>query len=145
MCWCSSILGKNKPRYFKLRREKVAPELNHNYKQLTFKTEDHPKLLFGDDLLKTIKDISETNKVGQSLTQRYQPALKRETFTKTGKPFSSKSRGYQQRGRPRQKFDRMFNHIHLTNKGSQSIDSTRTLLCQTISAWFPNSGKWTCT
>ena len=102
MCWCSSILGKNKPRYFKLRREKVAPELNHNYKQLTFKTEDHPKLLFGDDLPKTIKDISETNKVGQSLTQRYQPALKWEAFIKTGKPFLSKGRGYQQRGRPRQ-------------------------------------------
>ena len=54
---------------------------------MTFKTEDHPKLLFGDDLPKTIKDISETNKVGQSLTQWYQPVLKRETFTKTGKPF----------------------------------------------------------
>ena len=70
-----------------LRREKIAPELNQNYKQLTFKTEDYPKLLFGDGLPKTIKDISKTNKVGQSLSQRYQPALKRETFTKTGKPF----------------------------------------------------------
>ena len=49
-----------------LRREKTAAKLNQNYKQLKFKTEDHPKLLFGDDLRKTIKDISETNKVGQS-------------------------------------------------------------------------------
>ena len=71
---------------------------------MTFKTEDHPKHLFGDDVAKTIKDISETNKVGQSLTQRYQPALKRETFAKTGKPFLFKSQGYQQRGRPRQNF-----------------------------------------
>ena len=46
-----------------LRREKVAPESNQNYKQLTFKKEDHPKLLYGNDLPKTIKDISETNKV----------------------------------------------------------------------------------
>ena len=58
--------------------------------------------MFGDDLTKTIKDISEKNKVGQSLTQRYQPALKRELFTKTGKPFLFKNRGYQQRQRPRQ-------------------------------------------
>ena len=76
------FLGKINQDILNLRREKIAPELNQNYKQLTFKTEDHPKLLFGDDLLKTIKDISETNKVGQSLTQRYQPALKREMFTK---------------------------------------------------------------
>ena len=87
MCWCSSIFGKINQDILNLRREKIAPELNQNYKQLTFKTEDHPKLLFGDDLPKTIKDISETNKVGQSLTQKHQPALKRETFTKTGKPF----------------------------------------------------------
>ena len=96
------FLGKINQDILNLRREKIAPELNQNYKQLTFKTEDHPKLLFGDDLPKTIKDISETNKVGQSLTQRYQPALKRETFIKTGKPFLSKGRGYQQRGRPQQ-------------------------------------------
>ena len=68
---------------------------------MTFKTEDHPKLLFGDGLPKTIKDISETNKVSQSLTQRHQPTLKWDTLTKTGKPFLFKSRGYQQRGRPR--------------------------------------------
>ena len=69
--------GKINQDILNLRREKIAPELNQNYKQLTFKTEDHPKLLFGNDLPKTIQDISETNKVGQSLTQRYQPALKR--------------------------------------------------------------------
>ena len=76
-----------------LRREKVAPKLNQKYKQLTFKTEDYAKLFWEDDLLKTIKDISETNEVGQSLTQKYQPMLKRELFTKTGKPFLFKSQG----------------------------------------------------
>ena len=96
------FLGKINQDILNLRRENIAPELNLNYKQLTFKTEDHPKLLFGDDLTKRINDISETNKVGQSLTQRYQPALKRKTFTKTGKLFLSKIWGYQQRGRPRQ-------------------------------------------
>ena len=97
------IWGKINQDILNLRREKIAPELSQNYKQLTFKTEGHPKLLFGDDLPKIIKDISETNKVGQSLTQRYQPVLKRETLTnKTGKPFLFKSRGYQQSGRLRQ-------------------------------------------
>ena len=95
------FLGKINQDILNLRREKIAPELNQNYKQLTFKTEDHPKLLFGDGLPKTIKDISETNKVSQSLTQRHQPTLKWDTLTKTGKPFLFKSRGYQQRERPR--------------------------------------------
>ena len=46
----------------KLRRKKNVPELNQNYKQMTFETEDHLKLLFGDDLPKTIKDTSETSR-----------------------------------------------------------------------------------
>ena len=96
------VWGKIIQDILNLRREKIAPELNPNYKQLTFKTEDHPKILFGDDLPKTIKYISETNKVGQSLTQRYQPALKREMLSKTVKSFLFKSRSYQQRGRPLQ-------------------------------------------
>ena len=45
--------------------EKIAPELNQNYKQLTSKTEQHLKLI---KTIKTMKDISETNKSGQSLT-----------------------------------------------------------------------------
>ena len=103
--------------------EKNAPKLNQNYKQLTFKTEDNPKLLFRDDLLKTIKDISETNKVGHYLTPRYQPTLKREA------PFNSKAGVISKE----EGLDKTFNHIRLTNKGTQSIGSIKTLLCQTIS------------
>ena len=98
ICKCADaavFLGKINQDILNLRREKIDHELNQNYKQLTFKTEDHPKQLFGDDLCKTINKISETNKVDQSLTQRYQPTLKREMFTKTGKPFLFKNRGYQ--------------------------------------------------
>ena len=54
------FLGKINQDILNLRREKIAPELNQNYKQLTFKRGDHPQLLFGDDLPKAIKDISET-------------------------------------------------------------------------------------
>ena len=78
--------GKINQDILNLGREKIAPELNQNYKQLTFKTEDHRELLFGGDLPKTIKDINETNTM----------------FTKTRKPILFKSRGYHQRGRPQQ-------------------------------------------
>ena len=46
------------------RRAKIMPELKYRHSQLSFNQGDHPKLLFGDNLLKKIKDISETNKVG---------------------------------------------------------------------------------
>ena len=65
ICKCADAAvfwGKINQDILNLRKEKIAPELNQNYKQLTFKTEDYPKLLFGDDLRKTIKDISETKK-----------------------------------------------------------------------------------
>ena len=55
ICKCADaavILGKINQDILNLRREKNAPELNQNYKQLTFKTEDYPKLFFGDDLTK---------------------------------------------------------------------------------------------
>ena len=112
-----------------LRREKVAPKLNQKYKQMTFKTEDYAKLFWEDDLLKTIKDMSETNKAGQSLTQKYQPMLKRELFYQNREAFFIQKPGFSKE----ESSGRMFNHIRLTNKGNQSISSTRTLLCQTMS------------
>ena len=46
------------------------PELNYGYRQLSFDQGDHPKLLFGDNLPKKIKEISETNKVGYALSKK---------------------------------------------------------------------------
>lgn len=96
---------------------------------MTFKTEDHPQLLFGGDLRKTIKDIREKNKIGQSLTQRYQHTLKREMIHKTGKPFPYKSQGYQQRGKPRQNVQPCPPY----QQRQPRIGSAKILLCQTIS------------
>ena len=65
ICKCAEAAvfwGKLNQDILNFKKEKIASELNQNYKQLTFKTEDYPKLLFGDDLRKTIKDISETKK-----------------------------------------------------------------------------------
>ena len=57
------FLGKINQDILNLRREKIAPELNQNYKQLTFKTEDHPKLLFGDDLPKKLRILVKQTKL----------------------------------------------------------------------------------
>ena len=46
------------------------PELNCSYRQLSFDQWDHPKLLFGDNLPKQIKGISETNKVGFAIARK---------------------------------------------------------------------------
>ena len=51
------------------RRAKIMPELNYNYRQLSFDQEDHPKLLFGENLPKQIKYISETNKVAFAISK----------------------------------------------------------------------------
>ena len=64
------LLGKANLNLLDLRRESILPELKYNYRQLSFPPEDHPKLLFGDDLPKVLKEIAEINIVGQTLTQR---------------------------------------------------------------------------
>ena len=64
------LLGKLNYDLLACRRELIIPELNSSYRQLTFVQGDHPKLLFGDDLPKAIKDFSKTNKVGQALKKQ---------------------------------------------------------------------------
>ena len=99
------LMGKANSNILNLRRESITPELNPSYKQLSFSKEDHPKLLFGDDLPKAIKEISETNKVGYSIS------AKSNFNNKRGTPFLWKSRGHHHhfhnnqqhsRGKPRQ-------------------------------------------
>ena len=53
-----------------LRRDSVTLELNIAYKHLSLRQGEHPKLLFGDDLTRSIKEIKETNKVGQCLSKK---------------------------------------------------------------------------
>ena len=64
------ILGKLNPDLLTLRRDSIAPELNIACKHLSFPQGGHPKLLFGDNLPKSIKEITETNKVGQCLSKK---------------------------------------------------------------------------
>ena len=60
----ATLTGSTNFEILNFRRAKTMPELNYSYRQLSFDQGDHPKLLFGDNLPKQIKDISETNKVG---------------------------------------------------------------------------------
>ena len=64
------LLGRLNYDLLACHRELIIPEINSSYRQLTFVQRDHPKLLFGDDLPKAIKDISETNKVDQALKKQ---------------------------------------------------------------------------
>ena len=58
------LIGQTNFEILSFRRAKIMPELKYRHSQLSFNQEDQPKLLFEDNLLKKIKDISETNKVG---------------------------------------------------------------------------------
>ena len=48
----------------------MTPELNIAYKYLFFPKGEHPKLLFGDDLSKSITEITGANKVSQCLSKK---------------------------------------------------------------------------
>ena len=52
------------------RCELIKPDLNDQFKQLCGSHTPVTKLLFGDDLLWSVKDISETNKVGIKVSSK---------------------------------------------------------------------------
>ena len=62
------LIGQTNFEILNFRKAKIMPKLNYSYRQLSFNQGDHPKLLFGDNLPKQIKDISETNKVGFAIS-----------------------------------------------------------------------------
>ena len=64
------LIGQMNFEILSFRRAKIMPELNYSCRQLSFDQGDQPKLLFGDNLPKQIKDISETNKAGFAISQK---------------------------------------------------------------------------
>ena len=56
------LLGKANLNLLDLKRDKILPELNYNYRQFSFPPEDHPKLLCGDDLPKALKTLQKSIK-----------------------------------------------------------------------------------
>ena len=64
------LIGQTNFEILNFRRANIMPELNYSYRQLSFDQGDHPKLLFGENLPKQIKDISETNKVRFAISRK---------------------------------------------------------------------------
>ena len=84
------------------RRELIKPDLNDPFKQLCGSHSPVTKLLFGDDLPKSVKEISETNKVGVKVSSKppthYNKQQKRSnyhhgTHHQSQKPFLWKYQG----------------------------------------------------
>ena len=66
------------------RRELIKPDLNDQFKQLCGSQTPVTKLLFGDDLPKSVKEISETIKVGVKVSSKqphYNKQQKRSNFS----------------------------------------------------------------
>ena len=89
------FLGKANEDILTYQNEKIKPELNQNYCHISVEKGEHPKLLFGDDIPKILKDINETSKVGQSLTER---PLQSSSTMRSQNSFLYKSWRYLQRG-----------------------------------------------
>ena len=64
------LIGQTNFEILSFRRAQIMAELNYSYRQLSFDQGDHPKLLFGDNLPKQIKDMCETNKVVFSISKK---------------------------------------------------------------------------
>ena len=84
------------------RRELIKPDLKDQFKQLCGSHTPVTKLLFGDDLPKSVKEISETNKVGVNVSPKppthYNKQQKRSNFPhrqhhQSQKPFYENIRG----------------------------------------------------
>ena len=50
------------------RKELIKPDLNNDYKRLSSETIRSTSWLFGDELPKHVKDLTEVNRVGRSVT-----------------------------------------------------------------------------
>ena len=66
------------------------PELNANCKQLSFVQGDHPKLFFRDEIQKTLKDISVSDRISSDFFRKPTVSFhcpKRSRQTSIGKNF----------------------------------------------------------
>ena len=64
------VLGKMNHYLLLLKRESITPELDMACKHFPFPQGEHPKLLFGNDLPKAIKELTETHSVGHCLLKK---------------------------------------------------------------------------
>ena len=93
------------------RRELIKPDLNDQFKQLCGSHTPVTRLLFGDDLPKSVKEISETNKVGVKVSSKSPTHYKKQQKThrphhQSQKPFLWRYQGPEKRS-----------HLDLKKKG----------------------------
>ena len=96
-----ALMGRSINEVNMKRRELIKPDLNDQFKQLCGSQTPVTKLLFGDDLPKSVKEISETNKVGVKVSSKqphYNKEQKRSNFShcphhQNQKPFLWKYQG----------------------------------------------------
>lgn len=70
------------------RKELIKPDLHHDYKYLCSSSIQSTSWLFGDELPKQVKDLTEVNRVGRKVTQSGQASNK-----STGFGYKSRSSG----------------------------------------------------
>ena len=100
------ILGKANLDISNLRREKIGPELNQNYRHMVNKEnnsgEQPAKQLFGDDLQKFLKEVTENKNLGQSIANTAKSSNSSSTISvnpDNNKPNSFLYRGKVSRGK----------------------------------------------
>lgn len=107
------LLGKLNTDLLVSRRELIATELNFNFKGIAYEKTQNSKYLFGDDFSKTIKEITETNKVSQLV-------LKKTSSPQNSFLFKSRGHHYQNsRGRSRQNQYHHHPYQHPRSKGQK--------------------------
>lgn len=70
------FIGQAQQELHHLRRIEIIPVLNPEYRQLCTSQITATKLLFGDDLAKSIKDLNETNKMTGKLSHGFKGRIK---------------------------------------------------------------------
>ena len=79
------LLGHSVNEIYIKRHELIKPDLNGQFRQLWNSHNPVTKLFFGDDLSKSVKEISETNKVGVKVlskqTAHYSKHQRRSNFS----------------------------------------------------------------
>ena len=99
-----AMLGHTSHMISQLRREQIRPALKQEYASICTAEPTNAPLLFGDDLVKQLKEAKETNSITQNLAKdamkKYSVGGGRNQYT-AGRPFQSTSSytGYQSNNR----------------------------------------------
>ena len=84
------------------QRELIKPDLHNDYKHFCSSSRAITDQLFGDDLPKQVKDLTEVNRVGKKVTTNF-GSSSRSVDARTSRNYrfsSSHGRGYRQARRP---------------------------------------------